>query len=127
MHNKVLSKVKSKNFNYDYIVVDQFAQPYVYFNYLKESTNVVRNITFITKAEDKCLSVACSSIISRYIFLKEFDKLSKNLNLLLLKGASDKVDEIGVKFVNKYGFDKLNEIAKLNFKNTEKIKELISK
>ena len=127
MHNKVLSKVKSKNFNYDYIVVDQFAQPYVYFNYLKESTSVVRNITFITKAEDKCLSVACSSIISRYIFLKEFDKLSKNLNLLLLKGASDKVDEIGVKFVNKYGFDKLNEIAKLNFKNTEKIKELISK
>lgn len=127
MHNKVLSKVKSKNFNYDYIVVDQFAQPYVYFNYLKESTNVVRNITFITKAEDKCLSVACSSIISRYIFLKEFDKLSKNLNLLLLKGASDKVDEIGVKIVNKYGFDKLNEIAKLNFKNTEKIKELISK
>ena len=68
-----------------------------------------------------------SSIISRYIFLKEFDKLSKNLNLLLLKGASDKVDEIGVKIVNKYGFDKLNEIAKLNFKNTEKIKELISK
>jgi len=127
MHNKVLSKVKSKNFNYDYIVIDQFAQPYVYFNYLKESTNVVRNITFITKAEDKCLSVACSSIISRYIFLKEFDKLSKNLNLLLLKGASDKVDEIGVKIVNKYGFDKLNEIAKLNFKNTEKIKELISK
>lgn len=127
MHNKVLSKVKSKNFNYDYIVVDQFAQPYVYFNYLKESTNVVRNITFITKAEDKCLSVACSSIISRYIFLKEFDKLSKNLNLLLLKGASDKVDEIGVKIINKYGFDKLNEIAKLNFKNTEKIKELISK
>lgn len=127
MHNKVLSKVKSKNFNYDYIVVDQFAQPYVYFNYLKESTNVVRNITFITKAEDKCLSVACSSIISRYIFLKEFDKLSKNLNLLLLKGASGKVDEIGVKIINKYGFDKLNEIAKLNFKNTEKIKELISK
>lgn len=127
MHNKVLSKVKSKNFNYDYIVVDQFAQPYVYFNYLKESTNVVRNITFITKAEDKCLSVACSSIISRYIFLKEFDKLSKNLKLLLLKGASDKVDEIGVKIINKYGFDKLNEIAKLNFKNTEKIKELISK
>lgn len=127
MHNKVLSKVKNKNFNYDYIVVDQFAQPYVYFNYLKESTNVIRNITFITKAEDKCLSVACSSIISRYIFLKEFDKLSKNLNFLLLKGASDKVDEIGVKIVNKYGFDKLNEIAKLNFKNTEKIKELISK
>ena len=28
-----------------------------------------RNITFMTKAEDKCLSVACASLISRYIFL----------------------------------------------------------
>lgn len=122
MHNRVLGMLKQKEQNYDYIVVDQFAQPYVYFNYLKESSNVVKNITFMTKAEDKCLSVACASIISRYIFLKEFDKLSKSLNMNLLKGASDKVDEQGLLIVKKYGIDKLNEIAKLNFKNTKKIK-----
>ena len=29
----------------------------------------------------------------------------------------------GKKIVLKYGFDKLGEIAKMNFKNTEKIKE----
>jgi len=40
---------------------------------------------------------------------------------LLPKGASDKVDEIGVKIIEKYGFDKLKEVAKLNFKNTDKI------
>ena len=39
----------------------------------------------------------------------------------LPKGASDKVDLVGLKIVKKYGFDKLKEIAKLNFKNTEKI------
>ncbi len=122
LHNKALMTIKNKEQNYNYIVVDQFAEPYVYFNYLKTSSNVVRNITFMTKAEDKCLSVACASIISRYIFLKEFDKLSKNLGMNLLKGASDKVDEQGLTIVKKYGIDKLSEIAKLNFKNTEKIK-----
>ncbi len=122
MHNKALGILKQKEPNFDYIVVDQFAQPYVYFNYLKESSNVVKNITFMTKAEDKCLSVACASIISRYIFLKEFDKLSKSLNMNLLKGASDKVDEQGLLIAKQYGINKLNEIAKLNFKNTEKIK-----
>ena len=124
LHNKVLFNLKNKISNYDYIVVDQFAEKYIYFNYLKDSTNVVRNITFMTKAEDKCLSVACASIISRYIFLKEYAKISKDVDMLLPKGASSLVDEKGLEIVKKYGFDKLNEIAKINFKNTEKIKEM---
>jgi ribonuclease HIII len=82
---------------------------------------VVRDITFVTKGEDKSLAVACASIISRYIFIKEFSKISKDLGMLLPKGASDKVDEIGIKIIEKYGFDKLKEVAKLNFKNTDKI------
>ena len=124
LHNKVSYKMKQEfNDNIDYIVVDQFAKPYVYYNYLK-NTNCVRNITFMTKAEDKCLSVACASLISRFVFLKEFDKLGEKLGVFLIKGASDKVDELGLKIINKYGFDKLKDIAKLNFKNTEKIKQL---
>lgn len=124
MHNKVLVDLTSKYPNTDYVVVDEFAKPFVYFNYLKDANKVFRNITFMTKAESKCLSVACASLISRYIFIKEFDKVSESVDEFLPKGASNKVDEIGVKIVKKYGFDKLNEIAKLNFKNTEKIKEL---
>lgn len=127
MHNKVLISMKNKITNYDYIVVDEFAKSYVYFNYLKESNNVVKNITFMTKAEDKCLSVACASLISRYIFLKEFDKLSESVGCFLLKGASDKVDKLGIEIAKKYGIDKLSEIAKLNFKNTEKIKQSLNK
>lgn len=122
LHNKVLSKMVNK-YQTDYVVVDQFAKPYVYYNYLK-GTNYVRNITFITKAEDKCLSVACASLISRFVFLKEFDKLGEKLGVFLIKGASDKVDELGLRIVNIFGFDKLTDIAKLNFKNTEKIKQL---
>ena len=127
LHNKALLEMTKQYKNYDYIVVDQFAEKYVYYNYLRKVPNVQRNITFITKAEDQCLSVACSAIISRYIFIKEFDKLSKKYNQTLPKGAGPIVDEIGAKLVKEYGIDVLNEIAKTNFKNTEKIKELIQK
>lgn len=122
LHNKVLTNLVKENLPYQYIIVDQFAKPYVYFSYLKTVPNAIRNITFMTKAEDKVLSVACASLISRYIFIKEFDKLGEQLDMFLPKGASDKVDECGRKIVQKYGEQKLKEVAKLNFKNTEKIK-----
>lgn len=125
LHNKVLGNLKSKISSYDYIVVDQFAEKYVYFSYLKESSNVVRDITFLTKGEDRCLAVACSSLISRYVFLKEFAKISESVGELLPKGASTFVDEKATKIVKKFGIEKLNDIAKVNFKNTEKIKELL--
>lgn len=123
LHNKVLLQLTSEIKEWDYVIVDEFAKPYVYFHYLKESSNVFRNITFMTKGEDKSLAVACASIISRYIFIKEFDKLGKSLNMFLPKGASTLVDEAGIKIVKKYGKEKLKEIAKWNFKNTEKILE----
>ena len=125
LHNKVLYTITEKyNFKYDMIVVDEFESQKNYYNHLKNSKNVVRNITFTPKAEDKCLSVACSSIISRYVFLNEMNKLSKSLDINLPLGASNTVDETGKKIVNKYGFDKLNTVAKLNFKNTQKIQNL---
>lgn len=126
LHNKVLCKMKDK-YPHDYIIVDEFAQKYVYYNYLKSVPNVCKGITFLTKGEDKSLAVAAASLISRYIFINEFNKLSKELGIILPKGAGTKVDEIGINIANKYGFDKLHYISKLNFKNTDKIKLQIEK
>lgn len=123
LHNKVLVDLTNKYPNTDYVIVDEFANKYVYFNYLKETNNVCRNITFLTKGETRSLAVACASMISRYIFINEFNKLSKSIDMTLPKGASNLVDNVGIEIVKKYGFDKLKEIAKLNFKNTDKIKE----
>lgn len=123
LHNKVLYSIKENHMSdYDKIVVDQFVYPNKYFEHINEATNKVTDISFTPRAESKCLSVACSSIISRYIFLHEMDKLSKELNITLPKGANDIVDDIGFEIVKKYGFNKLYEVAKINFKNTEKIK-----
>ncbi len=122
MHNKVLYQmVQETKEKYDYIIVDEFARENRYYDYIKDMKGIQRGITFMTKAEDKNLAVACSSVISRYIFLKEFDKLSDSLHIPLPKGAGANVDVIGEEIVDKYGQDKLKEVAKLNFANTERI------
>lgn len=125
LHNRViLGLLKQDNFSYDMVVIDQFTPSRNYYGYLKDiNENVFRNIKFTTKAEDKCLSVGCSSIISRYIFIEEMNKLSKSINTVLPLGASTTVDNVGKEIVNKYGKEVLNKVAKLNFKNTEKILE----
>lgn len=122
LHNKVLYQLMTEEKpNVDYIVVDEFARENRYYEYLNGIPNIQRNITFMTKAEDKNLAVAAASIISRYIFLKEFDKLSDSIHIPLPKGAGRDVDEIGEEIVEKYGEEKLQDIAKVNFKNTDRI------
>lgn len=122
LHNKVLYQLMTEEKpNVDYIVVDEFARENRYYEYLNGIPHIQRNITFMTKAEDKNLAVAAASIISRYIFLKEFDKLSDSIHIPLPKGAGRDVDEIGEEIVEKYGEEKLQEIAKVNFKNTDRI------
>lgn len=127
LHNKVLCTIKNKNFDYDKIVVDQFVYPQKYYEHIKDAKEKVTNITFMTKAEDQCLSVAAASIISRYIFLGEIKKLSDEMKIEIPKGAGPNVDEVGIAIANKYGFNKLKDIAKLNFKNKEKIKAGLKK
>lgn len=122
MHNKVLWRmVHEEDLKYDYIIVDEFAREQRYYEYLEGNPEIQRDITFMTKAEDKNLAVACASVISRYIFIKEFDKICDEIHIPLVKGAGSDVDTIGKEVVETYGKEKLKEIAKYNFKNTERI------
>ena len=126
LHNKVLTEMVKDN-DYDYIVVDQFEPEKSYYNHLSDAPNPLKGITFITKAEDKCLSVAVSSLISRYIFIKEMDKLGDKYGIFLPKGANYYVEDVGIKLVNKYGEKILHDIAKLNFSNTDRILKEVRK
>jgi ribonuclease HIII len=128
LHNNVLYDiVNNHNFEYKYIVVDQFCHPRNYFTYLKPFDKKITKITFTTKAEDKCLSVAAASIIGRYMFIKEFKKLEDKYDIFLQKGAGPLVDEQGAELIRRHGKDVLFEVAKLNFKNMEKIEEILKK
>lgn len=123
LHNKVLLNMVEKYNNYDKIVVDQFTPSKNYYAYLKDTPKKVTNITFTPKAEDQCLSVACASIISRYVFLQEIEKMSLEINDEIPKGAGLNVDKFANDLVKEKGFNILEKYVKLNFKNTEKIKD----
>ena len=122
LHNKVLVEMKKRQSDYDKIVVDQFVYPAKYFEHIKEAHEKVTDIDFTTKAESKCASVAVASCISRYIFLLKMNEISDEIHIPILKGAGEDVDKLAAEIVQKYGEEKLNDIAKLNFKNTEKLK-----
>ena len=122
MHNKVLYQLMNEEKpKVDYIIIDEFAREARYYEYIKESPYIQDGITFLTKAEDKNLAVACASVISRYLFLREFDKICDSIHIPLPKGAGVDVDKVGEEVVEKYGEEKLKDIAKVNFKNTDRI------
>ena len=122
LHNRVLYQlIKAEQPTYDYIIVDEFAREARYYEYIKDQPAIQKGITFLTKAEDKNMAVGCASIISRYLFLKEFDKMCDTIHIPLPKGAGKDVDTAGEEVVEKYGKEKLEEIAKVNFKNTDRI------
>ncbi len=82
LHNRVLYQlIHEEDIKYDYIIVDEFAREARYYEYLSDQSVIQKGITFLTKAEDISPAVGCASIISRYIFLKEFDKLSDSIHI----------------------------------------------
>ena len=50
--------------------------------------------------------------------------INNDLGMIIPKGAGVAADEAAKKLVLEHGFDILKKYAKLNFKNTEKVKEL---
>ena len=122
LHNQAYINLAKKIELPSFKIIDQFTPETSYYRYLKNEPQIIRGIHFETKAEDKYLSVAVGSIISRYGFLKTWEEMEKKYNMTLPKGSGDKVDIVAQAFVERYGLERLGEIAKLHFKNTEKIR-----
>lgn len=120
LHNKALSNLNKKKGGINYFVIDQFCAPNNYYQYLKDSDEVIRNVKFETKGESKSAAVALSSIIARYTFLKKMEELKKKSGYDLPLGAGNLVDEMIQKILKERGMEFLKKIAKVNFKNTAK-------
>lgn len=121
MHNQAYINLAHKYGLPSFCMVDQFTPEASYYRYLKREKEVIRNLHFETKAEDHYLSVGAASIIARYAFLVEWDKMEEQYGMTLHKGAGKPADNSARAFVERYGFDKLKEVAKLHFRNTEKL------
>ena len=121
MHNKAYLNLKDKGIKLPKLtVIDQFCSISAYYNYIRDEQEIVRNITFQTKAENSYVSVACGAIISRYAFLKEMEKMSEKYRMQFPKGAGSKVDIFIKEFTDRYGIEELNRVAKTDYKNTAK-------
>lgn len=125
LHNQAYVNLSTKAPLPEFRVIDQFTPEKAYYRYLQEDRNVVRGIHFETKAEDKYPAVGAASVIARYAFLKCMEELSERYDMQFEKGAGSPVDRCAAEFVSRYGWDALQDVAKLHFANTEKVRTLI--
>lgn len=129
LHNHALLHLKKKlgATPYDGILIDQFVERGIYYRYIADQKEKVQedNMFFQTKAESLHLSVAAASIIARYAFVKEMDKLSTAAGFEIPKGAGNHVDKAAAKLIEKHGIDALPKFCKVHFANTEKAKKLL--
>ncbi|PLT30226.1 ribonuclease HIII [Peribacillus deserti] len=130
LHNQAIKKLLQKISpeTPDGVLIDQFAQPGVFFNYLKGIERFkAKNIYLSTKAEGLHLSVAAASILARYAFVKHFELLSEKAGFTLPKGAGPAVDIAGARLLYEKGEEGLSQFTKMHFANTEKAKAIFRK
>ena len=102
------------------VIIDQFAKEHVVENALKKKNISGIDLTQRHRAEEDIV-VAAASIVARYSFLEQMQKLSEEIGLTLPKGASSLVINVGKKIVTQFGAKKLAEISKSHFKTTQDI------
>lgn len=103
------------------VYVDQFTPEKDYQRLVGED-RIKNPMIFRTKGESYYPSVALSSVLARYFFLKEWKKREKKFNRVIPKGASALVDKVFGQLVNKYGIEEVTPFVKSYFRNyTSKI------
>ena len=122
MHNRALLNMHKEYIDVLNIFVDQFVAEKTYYKYLNDANEEqVKDITFKTKGESYFPCVALASVIARYSYLKEMERLSQKYEMEFPFGASKKVTEFAKKFLEKYGEEELYKVAKKNFANYNEV------
>ena len=121
MHNRALSNMHNKYIDVIAIYVDQFVSEERYYSYLdKDDKPILKGISFKIKGESRFPSVALASVIARYYFLLEKDKLEEKYGLEFPFGAGKKADEFKKILLDKVGQEEFDKLVKQNFKNYSK-------
>ena len=69
------------------------------------------------------IAVACASILARYNFVTQMDKMSEHYKMTFPKGSTKNSLEAAVKFVKDVGKNQLHDVAKLHFNVTQKLEQ----
>ncbi len=115
-HATAIEELVEKSQCYE-VIIDQFASEHVVENALKKKALNV-DLTQRHRGEEDIV-VAGASILARAAFVQGIDRLSKEFELDLPKGASALVIKAGQKFVRIHGEQALHQVAKLHFKTIQ--------
>lgn len=118
--NNLLSKIKVNPSTKIYI--DEFSNENLYFKYLVTNKPILP-IHFETKGESLYPSVACSSVLARYHFLKIWEKMNEYFKTEIPKGAGEEVDKTVQKLLRKYSLKDLKPYMKTFFRNYKDIEK----
>ncbi len=128
IHLQAINAVESRVDDIDLIILDQFVNENSFNKYVarldKSSLDVSplkRELKLVTKGEMEHVSVAAASIVARAYFLKMMESQNKRYDMTFPLGTNDRSVACAKEFVKKYGAEKLNEVAKMSFKTTEKV------
>jgi len=128
IHHGVITSLLQKmgTTPYEGILIDQFCMPHIYKRHIESEGNALLPHTyFMTKAENASIAVAAGSVLARYRYVKEMDRLSELVGFSLQKGASKKVDQQIAKIIHEHGKAYLENIAKVHFANTKKAEKYL--
>lgn len=114
LHAQAIRELAEKG---DRVLVDKFADEKL----LRERLAGL-DIELLQRVRAEAVTaVAAASVIAREEFLTALHELSEEFAVDLHKGAGDPVDASGRRFVAIHGADGLARVAKVHFKNTQKI------
>ncbi len=118
-HARALENLLEKVPQCNQVLADKFGNESLIRNaLLKKGQKVI--LEQKTKAESD-IAVAAASILARDVFVRGIERLGENYGVVLPKGASAKVIEVGELLVAKHGPDILDKVAKTHFKTSQKI------
>ena len=101
------------------IYIDQFEKEKTYRKYAGEHI-VLNPLVFQTKGESHYPSIATASVIARYKFLEDWQRMEKDLGVTVPKGAGVEVDKTYSQLLKRYNRDKLDKYVKRFFRNYRK-------
>jgi len=115
-HSRVIENILKRE-QCAYALADQFGDEKFIIQALMEKGKKIQVIQKVGAESD--MAVAAASILARAEFIQRLAALSLKYEIDFPKGASPQVIETGKEFVERYGKERLNEVAKFHFKTTK--------
>ena len=121
-HLKVLESTLKQG-DCKHALSDQFADPSLLKNNLL-TRNLDVTLYQRPRAESN-IAVACASILARYNFVNELNKISTHYKLTFPKGSTKKSLEMAIEFCKDVGKKELHNVAKLHFNVTKQMEDAL--